>query len=203
MERGDGQGVTGAQTSMFVVMRKGQPRSLSQISGAPTFVSSTLKPPLVLCHKPDQKAASSCPSPPEPWPIGGRHNSGLSPTPSRWMSHTAGKAKQRAHLEMGETPEDQDLALCSLSSSHSWGPVISMALVCVSPPFPGLITYYTLQAGRENSLKTHWDFPESPVADSVLPMQGTQVQSLAGKLRSHAETKSSRDATKTLAQPNK
>jgi len=78
-----------------------------------------------------------------------------------------------------------------------------MVLVCVSPPFPGLITCYTLQAGGDNSLKTRWDFPESPVADSVLPMQGTQVQSLAGELRSHAEIKSSHDATKTLAQPNK
>ena len=93
MEQGDGQGVTGAQTSMLVVMRKGQPRSLSQVSGAPTFVSSTLEQPLVLCHKPDQKGASSRPPPPEPRPSASRHNPGLSPAPSRWMSHTAGKAK--------------------------------------------------------------------------------------------------------------
>lgn len=143
MERGEGQGVIGAQTSMFVVMRKGQPRSLSQISGAPSFVISTPELPLVFCHKPDQKGASSCPPPPEPQPSEGRHNPGPSPNPSRWRHRQphGRKGETRAHLQMQETPEGQASAPCFLSSSHSWGPVISMALVCVSLSFPGLIEY--------------------------------------------------------------
>ena len=150
MEQGDGQGVTGAQTSMLVVMRKRQPRSLSQVSGAPTFVSSTLEPPLVLCHKPDQKGASSCPPPPEPRPSGSRHNPGLSPAPSRWMSHTAGKAKP---VPTWKWERPLKVSLCSLSSSHSWGPVLSTALVCVSLSFPGLIEYllHTASWWREQS----------------------------------------------------
>ena len=140
MEQGDGQGVTGAQTSMLVVMRKRQPRSLSQVSGAPTFVSSTLEPPLVLCHKPDQKGASSCPPPPEPRPSGSRHNPGLSPAPSRWMSHTAGKAKPGPTWKW-ERP--LKVSLCSLSSSHSWqelaGSPTHVEARCPSPlPFSGL-----------------------------------------------------------------
>ena len=123
MEWEDSREVIGAQTSMFVVMRKGQPSSLSQISGAPSFVSSTPEPPLVFRHKPDQKGASSCPPPPAPQPSEGRHNPGPSPNPSRWR-HRQPRGSKGETREMQETPEGQDL-----------GPLLSLLLPLLGPSY--------------------------------------------------------------------
>ena len=204
MEWEDSEEVIGAQTSMFVVMRKGQPRSLSQISGAPSFVSSTPEPPLVFCHKPDQKGASSCPPPPAPQPSEGRHNPGPSPNPSRWR-HRQPHGRKGETREMQETPEGQDLGpLLSLLLPLLGPSYVRGTCLCVSvlsridwvPTTPYKLVERTASKPVGTSPRDQW----LRLCTSNSRDPGSSPSWGANIL--HAETKNSHDVTKTLAQPN-